>query len=150
MGAAYIFLDPCYPVNRRLSMVRDARPAALIAPEPIDGLNVPLVRPMEDAQSIAGQADANINLSIKPDEPAYIIFTSGSTGQPKGTILCHRGLNNLVVALADVFAAAPGDRVLQYASLSFDASVFEMVMALSSGAALVVGSLGALLPGPGL
>ena len=63
-----------------------------------------------------------------PDEIAYIIYTSGSTGQPKGVILRQRGVCSLLTAQQALLRLGPGDRVLQFASFSFDSSVAEIVM----------------------
>ena len=68
---------------------------------------------------------------------AYIIYTSGSTGQPKGTVLRHRGLSTLARSLGELRRAA-ADRVLQFASFSFDASVFEIAQALTQAPSLVL------------
>src|SRR5262249_12223289 len=78
---------------------------------------------------------------------AYIIYTSGSTGQPKGVMVEHAGVSNLALAQAKALEVKAGDRVLQFASLSFDASIFEMVMALASGATLCVSPKETLVPG---
>ena len=151
-GAAYVPLDPAYPVNRLASMIEDARPAVVL----VAGDNYPLLTQRADLQVIRLDLieeelerlpTTNLKPAATPDDPAYIIFTSGSTGRPKGTVLCHRGLCNMSQAQVEVFRTEPHDRVLQFASLSFDASVFEMAMALRVGACLVLPTQAAQLPG---
>ncbi|MFD0886963.1 tetratricopeptide repeat protein, partial [Streptosporangium algeriense] len=71
------------------------------------------------------------------DEAAYMIFTSGSTGRPKGVVVTHAGLADLVETMTGQLGVGPGSRVLQFATLSFDTSVWEVAMALLTGATLV-------------
>jgi non-ribosomal peptide synthetase component F len=71
-------------------------------------------------------------------EPAYLIYTSGSTGRPKGVLVYYTGLYNLVKSQIRIFGITSRDRILQFASISFDASISEIFTALYSGAALVM------------
>src|SRR5262249_24979016 len=73
--------------------------------------------------------------SIRPDNPAWMIYTSGSTGTPKGVSVSHRGIADLIAAQRESLGIDADSRVLQVASPSFDASVFEALMAFRSGGA---------------
>ena len=92
----------------------------------------------------------NPNLPLTADNLAYVIYTSGSTGRPKGTLLRHRGLCNLADVHHRNFEMTEGKRVLQFSPFSFDASVWETVMALRNGAALVLAPQETLASGPDL
>ncbi|MYW17296.1 AMP-binding protein, partial [Streptomyces sp. SID2955] len=140
-GAAFLPVDPAYPEERIALMLRDAAPAltldakeaaALLAAPPDD---VPGHRP----------TDADRTRPLDLDDPAYVIYTSGSTGRPKGVVVTHRGLAAFSAAEAAHYQVAPGDRVLAFATPSFDASVLELCASLPHGARLVVPRPGPLL-----
>ncbi|WP_371627472.1 amino acid adenylation domain-containing protein [Streptomyces sp. NBC_01116] len=136
-GAVYLPVDPDYPAERIAHMLTDAAPTlVLTAPgtPAFDGAS----RLEIDGTPTGPADDPGHWHTQRPDTAAYIIYTSGSTGRPKGVAVTHTGLPALARTLADAFGAGPGDRVLQFASLSFDTSVWEIVMALFSGAALEI------------
>ncbi len=158
-GGAYVPLDPAYPRDRLAFMLGDSRAKVLVSEQPLlAGLPETASRPGAAPVLCLDRDRARIAAApATPPEPlaaprhlAYVIYTSGSTGLPKGTLVEHRGLASLADAQAQAFGAAPGSRVLQFSSLSFDASTFEVVMALSHGATLVLGPREAMLPGPDL
>ncbi|MFI6291360.1 amino acid adenylation domain-containing protein [Nonomuraea sp. NPDC050790] len=139
-GAAYLPIDPAYPAERIALMLRDAGPAAVLTtretlPSLPAGLPGPEPVPL-DALDLASPGTPPEPGTLV-DEAAYMIFTSGSTGRPKGVVVTHAGLADLAVTMAEEIGAGPGGRVLQFATLSFDTSVWEIAMALLTGAALV-------------
>lgn len=85
-----------------------------------------------------------------PASGAYIIHTSGSTGRPKGVVVSHSGFEGLIRAQVELLEAGPGARVLQFASPSFDASIFEIALGIFSGATLVQAEEGEVLLGNAL
>ncbi|WP_309486810.1 non-ribosomal peptide synthetase, partial [Bradyrhizobium sp. SHOUNA76] len=142
-GGAYLPLDPAYPAERLRQIVDDAGPRVLIADDAgrailPDG-TCEIVDPEANASTVTGQAASDPGDLVKgltSRSLAYVIYTSGSTGRPKGVMVEHRGLVNLALAQRGLFEVNSNSRVVQFASFSFDASIWEIVMALGSGAAL--------------
>ncbi|WP_459583150.1 amino acid adenylation domain-containing protein, partial [Dickeya oryzae] len=141
-GGAYVPLDPAYPAERLQYMLADSAPVVLITTTVLNArmtADCPVIALDTPVQPWATCPADNISpavVGLTPRHLAYVIYTSGSTGQPKGVLVEHRGLCNLSQAQIRLFNAGAGSRVLQFSSLSFDASLFDIVMALCSGAAL--------------
>lgn len=139
-GAAYLPLDPAYPAGRLAFMLEDAEASIVLTQSslagrlPVEGRRLVLIDTDEPALARAGTD--NPDKPVAANDAAYVIYTSGSTGTPKGVLVEHGGLAHLVLAQAAIFRLGARDRVLQMASLSFDAATAEIVMALSAGAAL--------------
>lgn len=143
-GGAFVPLDPSYPSQRLTFLVADAAPAVVI-----DSSQVPLPAPARASVATildvsALEAEIGASQPVPPPAPdlpgslAYVMYTSGSSGQPKGTSVNRCGLRTIVAMAAGVLGLTAQDRILRFASASFDASVWELVMALGVGAAVHV------------
>ncbi|MEW9529367.1 amino acid adenylation domain-containing protein [Microbispora sp. NPDC049125] len=133
-GAAYLPLDPGYPAERLAHLIADAGATAVVARAgtPLPS-TVPIVDPVTppDAEPV----------EFRPPHPlgaAYLIHTSGSTGAPKGVVVEHGGLAARVAWMRDAYGLRPGDRVVQFASPSFDTHAEEIFPALAAGATVVM------------
>ncbi|MBW4597353.1 MAG: amino acid adenylation domain-containing protein [Brasilonema angustatum HA4187-MV1] len=150
-GGAYVPLDPEYPTERLSFMLEDAQvPVLLTQQRLIDRLpehQAKLVCLDETWEQIAQNSQDNPTSGVKAFHLANVIYTSGSTGRPKGVMVEHKGLCNLAQAQIQTFGVDSDSRVLQFASLSFDASIWEVMMALGSGGTLYLGTKDSLLPG---
>ncbi|MGF6593127.1 amino acid adenylation domain-containing protein [Pseudomonas sp. 2835] len=143
-GAAYVPLDPQYPPERLNYMLEDSGVHLLLGHRHLlESLRLAstcqrLV--LEDQQG--SDSDAPLEqVSVSPQSLAYVIYTSGSTGQPKGVAVEHGALAMHCQAAAARYALSAEDRLLQFASVSFDAAAEQIFMALIQGAALLVGDV---------
>jgi amino acid adenylation domain-containing protein len=141
-GGAYVPLDPANPADRLAFMIEDAGLSLVLTQErltseiPVGGAAVLCLD--RDWPAIAAESDANPVLNVGPTNLAYVIYTSGSTGNPKGVMIEHGSMVNFTVTAAAAYEIGPGDRVLQFASLSFDLSVEEIYPALTHGATIIL------------
>src|SRR6202007_1543169 len=141
-GGAYLPLDPALPHQRLVDLLQDAQPS-LILTDSVGrralGNDVCYSRPGSSVDDVLKHEPVQLNPKVpelKSSHLAYVIYTSGSTGKPKGVLVEHRNALNLVCWTTEALKLGSESRVLQFASLSFDASVWELLMALGSGAAL--------------
>ncbi|MGH3171557.1 MAG: amino acid adenylation domain-containing protein, partial [Trebonia sp.] len=162
-GAAYLPVNPELPVERVSFMLTDAETVCVLSSSASAGAvpaGVPGGMPViADDPAVAAELAGLDDGPVRPGElpgpllashPAYLIYTSGSTGTPKGVTVTHAGIGSLVAAQAERFAVGARSRVLQFASVSFDAAGAEIWVALCSGASLVLAPAAKLLPGAGL
>lgn len=149
-GAAYVPLDPSYPEDRIHFMIKNSGTSIILTQKQL----IPNLLVDEGQKVIA--IDDFLYDTFEPltnaiqaplDSLAYVIYTSGTTGRPKGVMCTHGGLSNLVAAQNRIFGISASSRVLQFASLSFDASVSEIFTTLSTGATLVMAEKNDLMPG---
>jgi amino acid adenylation domain-containing protein len=140
-GGAYLPLELSYPTERLGFMLRDAGAKVLISQSRFAGAlavsEVQLVL-LDDTSEYAGNSSSNPEVEMSPDNLAYVIYTSGSTGQPKATLIPHGAIVSSNWAVIERYELGPTDRVLQFASLSFDVSVEEMFPTWLSGGCVVL------------
>lgn len=139
-GAGYVPIDSSYPIDRIQRMIEDSDMKMILTQsEHLNKLNAIDIHTIEYKQHFFENLNTNNpNFSVNDDNLAYIIFTSGSTGTPKGVKIGQDALVNFIFSCIDMMDITPEDHILQFASLSFDVSVFEIFSALLSGAELYV------------
>ncbi len=144
-GAVYLPLDPAYPVKRIDYMLNNSRCKTIITENENNNFqNSTVIVKLDEIKKLVSEN--------APDHPPFqgneknpmacVLYTSGSQGTPKGIMLGHRGYINMSLALIREFNLTEDDRVLQFASYSFDVSMAEIFMTLFSGGALVVADRG--------
>ena len=155
-GAAHTCIDPAYPDERIAALLADCAAVAVLT----DSVGRHRVHASGDAPVMDVEAlpashggaarERRQPVWLGPSSLAYVIYTSGTTGMPKGTLIEHRSIANLVASDLDEFGLGPGDRVAQNSSAVSDSSVEETWPALASGATLVVMDDDAVRLGPDL
>ncbi|XOV73036.1 MAG: amino acid adenylation domain-containing protein [Verrucomicrobiota bacterium] len=155
-GGCYLPVDPSYPKERIDYLLNDSGACVLITDterheigDLAGELKVMTVDLSFLAEITAGGASTPLSRRsyAEGSDPAYVIYTSGSTGRPKGVSVTHQAFVNMITQQIKTFDVRPNDRVVMFASLSFDASLSEIFMALLSGATLYCPSRECILDG---
>ncbi|MDA3647998.1 amino acid adenylation domain-containing protein [Saccharopolyspora indica] len=141
-GAAYVPLDPGHPADRLTYLAEDAgcelvlTTTGLAERLPEDVLPICLDEPAVRA-AVDAQPDTDLAAELRPDSLAYVLYTSGSTGLPKGTLVQHDSVVNLVLYSRAAYDIGPAERIIQFANPCFDVSVWDFFATLCNGATLV-------------
>ncbi len=141
-GCPYVPLDPAHPTGRLTDLLEDSEVSLLLLGDsvqerlPAAATHVP--RLVLGGPEVNAAVDTSPNTDIAAVDGAYMIYTSGSTGRPKGVQVSHGSLANFVAHCCEEFELTTTDRVLQFASISFDTAIEEILPTLVSGATLVL------------
>jgi amino acid adenylation domain-containing protein len=141
-GGAYVAFDPLYPPERLRQMMEDAGVSLLVSTrrlsDKLPGHSARVVLLDDEWPRIAEESVENPARITNADNLAYLVYTSGTTGRPKGILIQHRSLVNAIYAFITHHGVTERDRILQFASLSFDVAAEEFFAAWLSGARLVM------------
>ncbi|MGY3617881.1 amino acid adenylation domain-containing protein [Bradyrhizobium sp. USDA 10063] len=144
-GAAYLPLDPDYPSERLVHMLRDSAATLLLTQGALRERLAPVLREtgveawcLDELQPSAKDDIGNLEIEIHPDSLAYVIYTSGSTGVPKGVAVAHGPLAMHCDAIGRLYGMNPADREFHSASISFDIAHERWLVPLMTGGALVM------------
>ena len=137
-GGIYLPLDPNYPDERIKFILQDAKASAVITQSKFikrfQQYQIPKLDILDFNDDYNCYSSSELINFTQPNDLAYIIYTSGSTGKPKGVMIKHEGVCNLAYANEEIFCFNVNKpRILQFSSISFDVSIWEMVIALFSG-----------------
>jgi amino acid adenylation domain-containing protein len=140
-GAAYLPLDPEYPISRLQFMMKDSEAKFLLTTKDLSESLLKLADTIliEDAMASLNQYPVTkLETKVDPDDIVYILYTSGSTGKPKGVPITHRNLVNFLYSMAKEPGIKANDRLLSVTTISFDIAGLELYLPLIKGATLVL------------
>lgn len=143
-GGVYVPVDPDHPEERNSYIVEDTRSAYILTKkvfaEQAKHLSMAITSVKEiisiDGKELTPYPTDNPDIHVDPDDLAYVIYTSGSTGKPKGALIAHRGVVNLGFVVKEQCGISEQEVLTQFATYSFDASVWDTIGALFFGAKL--------------
>ncbi|MFG6107497.1 amino acid adenylation domain-containing protein [Leptothoe sp. EHU-05/26/07-4] len=141
-GGAYASFDPSYPQERLQFMVADTQVSVIVTHSHLLSRlpehSAVVICLDTDSTVISQKSQSNPLTQVTPNNLAYIIYTSGSTGTPKGVMIEHQTVRNFTQSITAKYCLSSSDRVLQFASVSFDTSVEEIYPCWHAGATLVL------------
>ena len=160
-GCGYLPLDPSLPANRLVRICEEAHPMAILAgpptpqtrgdappklPRKFSGAGTRLLAISDLSADLARQPATPPEVSVHPDALGYAIHTSGSTGRPKAVAVSYGSLACVISEISRAYQITDTDRVIQLASLAFDTSIEQILVALASGATLILPPAGTIAP----
>ncbi|MFF8973937.1 amino acid adenylation domain-containing protein [Streptomyces sp. NPDC014995] len=156
-GAAYLPLDADHPQDRIAYMLSDSGARTVVTVGELAG-DLPeapgVTRVLLDDPATVDECalldGADLGLPIALDQAAYVIYTSGSTGRPKGVVVTHDGVGSLIATATDRIGVDATSRVVQFASVGFDVTVWDLVMSLCVGGRIIVVPTERRVAGPAL
>lgn len=141
-GGAYVPLDPVYPQEWLKFIQQDVRSPILLTQEKLvtklSEYQKTIVCLDTDWSKISEEIVENLVTGVQTNNLAYVIYTSGSTGKPKGVMIQHQSLVNFTETAKVIYEISASDRILQFASISFDTAAEEIYPCLICGATLVI------------
>ncbi len=150
-GGVYVPIDPEYPRARIKFIFEDCRALFVLTQsrlaKKIHTITDGAIITVDKIKNIKIRNKEFISLNFDSSQLAYVIYTSGTTGKPKGVLIKHQAVVNTVLAKLRKFAINHSDRILNFSTLSFDASVWEIFPCLFAGATLYLARKENLLPG---
>ncbi len=142
-GGTYVPLDPAYPRERTAATLADSAARVVLTQASLAGMLPPdhgarVVRLDANAAVLDAAPEPAAPSGVDPENAAYLIYTSGSTGRPKGVVIRHRSAVAMLAWAAETFSAGERAGLLASTSISFDISVFEIFLPLSTGGTVVL------------
>jgi amino acid adenylation domain-containing protein len=143
VNAAFVPIDPSIPVENKISILKDCSVKRIITSRAYIAVAENLKNKVEEISIVyvdnidINEADYKLPI-ITPKDLAYVMFTSGTTGTPKGAMVNHENLVNLFLLFKKFFNINNENKIIQFSNISFDASIWEIFMALYHGATLYI------------
>ncbi|MEX6690965.1 non-ribosomal peptide synthase/polyketide synthase, partial [Danxiaibacter flavus] len=142
-GPAYVPVDPAYPKERIDYILSDTQAPIILTSSSCESKlpansSATIVQLDREWRGILKEPSINPESNSRPENLAYVIYTSGSTGVPKGVMIEHKSVVNLITAQSACFGITEDERILLFSNYCFDASVEQMFLALLNGVPLVL------------